>query len=235
MIDFDKVFNEVLQSERKVYPVENNQFFPSNLTFPCRRNIVYRYLYPEMPESDETMRVFKIGSLLNDEIQRIFGVENEEFKVVDVETQVRSFYMVDGDRIRIRGRADVLIEKDGVRYIVELKSMKPSYYFDWKIRKVIRNDPFHYLNEPKLEHLLQNQWYMHILGIERGYILYFEKVGLQCKVFPVSLADFNVEESIIPIAKFIYRCLRDGVIPKREPNHWNGLICDYCKFREICL
>ena len=72
------------------------------------------------------------------------------------------------------------------------------------------------------------------LRVKYGYVIYYEKVGLEDKIFKVDLEDYKLSESVVPVAKKIYRALRDEKVPPPERDHWNGLICNYCKFHELC-
>lgn len=235
-IDFKKVFDDYLLNERWIRKRKITEFYPSDLTFPCLRNIYFKYTHPNVSDSVDTMRVFKIGTLIHEFIQKVFKSETEAFTVIDIESPVRRFYTVDGDKIQLRGRADIILEVDGELSVVELKSMRPQYFINYKPRpKIMRDQPFKWLKEVKIEHKKQCQWYMKNLRIKHGYVIYYEKVGLLDKIFKVDLDDYKTSESVVPIAKKLYRALRDKKIPPPERKHWNGLICNYCKYNpEIC-
>jgi CRISPR/Cas system-associated exonuclease Cas4 (RecB family) len=226
-INFDKVIDDYLSSERKRKNRKRNikVFYPSELTFPCLRGQYLKYTQPEIPVSPKTQRIFKIGTIIHDFIQDSFKKANSEFSLLDLEASIQGAYSASGDLIRIRGRADAIIERNGEEYIVELKSVAPQPY---------RDDVFRFLNEPKESHLKQILWYMQSANIKKGVIIYIEKVGAETKTFTISLDDYSTQQSITETAKELYKHLKTGTIPPRETNHWNNKICNYCQYYEAC-
>lgn len=236
MINFDEVVDRFLLRKREDSRRERdiNVFFPSELTFPCLRAQYFKYVYPSTEYGADTLRIFEIGSMIHNFIQKIICAETEAFTVLDTEASIKRYYKVNGDTIQIRGRADALIQRGNQEAIIEIKSMKPQYFYDYKQRKTIRDDPFHFLTEPKPEHVQQIEWYMHNLHCTHGYILYVEKVAAEMKPFQVTLTNYKLKDGIVGTAKKLYTCLRDTNIPVKEPHHWGGRICDYCNYRKEC-
>lgn len=226
-INFDKVIDDYLSSERKRKNRKRDikVFYPSELTFPCLRGQYLKYTQPEIPVSPKTQRIFKIGTIIHDFIQDSFKKANSEFSLLDLEASIQGAYSASGDLIRIRGRADAIIERNGEEYIVELKSIAPQPY---------RDDVFRFLNEPKESHLKQILWYMQSANIKKGVIIYIEKVGAETKTFTISLDDYSTQQSITETAKELYKHLKTGTIPPRETNHWNNKICNYCQYYDAC-
>jgi CRISPR/Cas system-associated exonuclease Cas4 (RecB family) len=226
-INFDKVIDDYLSSERKQDRRKRkmNIFYPSELTFPCLRCQYLRYTTPEVPLSPRTQRIFKIGSIIHEFIQDTFKKLNSEFVLVSLETPIRSSYRVNGDLIWIFGRADAIIERDGKEYLVELKSITPPFNTD---------DVFRFLIEPRERHLKQLVWYMQSANIHQGFILYIEKVGATLKTFPITLDTYRSREDLVATAKKLYQHLKGGILPPREPHHWNDKICNYCEYTDVC-
>lgn len=227
LINFDKVIDDYLSSERKRTHRKRNIkiFYPSELTFPCLRGQYLKYTQPEIPVSAKTRRIFKIGTIIHDFVQNIFKKEKNEFTLLSLESSIKGTYRVSGDLIWIRGRVDAIIERDGEEYIIEIKSMAPQPYKD---------DVFRYLNEPKEGHLMQILWYMQSANIKNGFIIYVEKVGGETRTFPITLDDLSPQLNITERAKKLYRHLKTGTIPPQETHHWNYHICQYCQYAEAC-
>jgi CRISPR/Cas system-associated exonuclease Cas4 (RecB family) len=226
-INFDKVIDDYLSSERKRTRRKRkiSVFYPSELTFPCLRCQYLKYTTPEIPFSPQTQRIFKIGTIIHKFIQASFKKLNTEFTLVSLEPSIRSRYPVNGDLIWIRGRADAIIERDGKEYLVEMKSISPALNSD---------DAFRFLTEPKEQHLKQILWYMQTANIHQGFILYIEKIGATLKTFPIDLNRNALQDNLVETAKNLYRYLKQGIIPPREPYHWNNRICNYCQYADAC-
>ena len=233
-IDFKKVFDNYVLNDQWTRERKITEFYPSDLTFLCKRNIYYKYTHPEIKDIPDALRIFKIGTLIHEYIQKIFGEEREEFEVINIEAPVRRYYIVDGKRIQLRGRADVILMANDELFVVELKSMRPQYFYDYRKKSMVRDQPFRWMKGVKDDHKMQIQWYMKNLRINWGYVIYYEKVGLQEKIYEIDLDDYDPTNDVSSIAKVIYRALRDGKIPKPERKHWGGKICNYCKYHNVC-
>nr|BDD45667.1 hypothetical protein 15 [Desulfobacterales bacterium] len=135
------------------------------------------------------LRIFDNGHAVHTRLQGYLGQ-------VGLLTQAE--VPVKNTEYEILGHTDGIIEADGVRGILEIKS--------------INSMQFHGLHEPKLEHLIQSNIYMFCSNIPRACILYECKDNQALKEFYVQ-QDHQVLDPILTKIRHVQQCLRSG----REP------------------
>jgi CRISPR-associated protein Cas4 len=160
-------------------------------------------------ESLEKSGVFKIGELFHDFLTEALKM-NEDLKV-ETEKPVMLLIKYNDRWIRLSGRIDALVELNGEKFIVEIKS----------IGKIPR--------EPLDHHIMQVQPYMLALGAEKAVVVYLYKTDLTWTVFEVYYNP-DLLEKIIQRAVTLDKALFENKTPTAEPS-WE---CKYCEFRERC-
>lgn len=119
----------------------------------------------------------------------------------------------------IGGRADAIVRLNNELYLVDFKSIN-SAILDGLV-------------EPKEEHILQVQLYLHFFNIKKGVLLYEGKDSLEFKEF---LVEYNKElaQKILQDFQRLKVNTEKGIIPQRLSDYPKNWQCRYCQFREIC-
>lgn len=102
----------------------------------------------------------------------------------------------------IHGRLDCIITDRKQNYIVEIKSCS-----QWTFNK---------LTEPSKAHLLQIQFYMYYMNMQKGIILYECKDNQSIKTFYINLDKILVEKYIDELKKLKENII-NGIEPSDEP------------------
>lgn len=214
MIDLDAEFLEeaALLEEEDVHFRCRGIYYPSELVFPCPRNHVLRYLYPDKHFTDfETLRRFEQGRLLEGWfIDRLR--QSRRWRVLGTQETVGH---VGHGRVIFMGR------RDARAYNIALDQI-----FSIEVKKAGLNWNYY----PKDEHFSQANFYLKD-GF-RGLLVYVNPF-LEVRAFP---HDFDPELFDRLLFRG-YECdghLGRGTLPPKEPHHWNHQICLYCLYREEC-
>jgi len=157
----------------------------------------------------EKSGVFKIGELFHEFLTD--ALKSDGLLMVESEKPVILAVKYGGKWVRLSGRVDILLERDGVKAIVEVKSISK-------------------LPEKPLEHhVMQIQPYMLALNVEKAILVYLEKISLSWRIFEASF-DSSVFEKMVERAVMLDKALAEDRAPKSEPS-WE---CRYCEFKERC-
>lgn len=119
----------------------------------------------------------------------------------------------------IGGRADAIVRLNNELYLVDFKS----------INSMILGK----MEEPKEDHVLQVQLYLHFFNLKNGILLYEGKDNSAIKEFPVKYNKKMVQEVLNDFKRLKINVEKD-LIPQQLsdfPKNWQ---CQYCQFREIC-
>lgn len=213
---------EKKQANRKVR--EPNILYVTDITKPCMRNSYYSITL-DKPTKPETLRIFQIGTLLEDYYLTALQA-SENINVLG--TQIAARHR-DQDGFEIHGRCDAIAQHgDATLVIHEVKSAKSSSWRD----------------EAQPEHVDQLQFYLNILGIDTGLIDYVDKTIMLQGNDPRHPNEKNPPDRSFPITRDqeAYKTLLEkarklhAYLKKREPppptECWqcNG----YCDYAEEC-
>jgi CRISPR-associated exonuclease Cas4 len=157
----------------------------------------------------EKSGIFKIGELFHDFLTEALKM-SEDLKV-ETEKPIMLAIKYNDRWIRLSGRIDAVLDLNGEKFIVEVKS--------------IGRRP----NEPLDHHVMQIQPYMLALGTEKAVVVYLDKTDLTWCVFEVY---FNPDllEKMIERTITLDKALMENKAPTAEPS-WE---CKYCEFWERC-
>jgi len=208
------------EDTRRVRPP--NILYASGLTGPCLQK-TYLQLTHDRPHTIETLRIFNAGNILEDYWAGVLEA-HPDIDVIATQLRARHNLTVNDEEWSIHGRADILAHHHLENLVLhEVKTAKSS---TWR-------------REPSPDHVAQLQFYLNVLQIDLGQVDYLDKSAfLQGrtaidKSFPVkrSLTAFT---DFIDVATKIIRSLQDGIPPAANPDAWNGKICGYCDYRDLC-
>lgn len=237
--DFDIIYKDVLDRRQEVrkaqmedYQVPLNVIRPSSLGLCLRRQVFQDMGMGGDPDFDLS-KIFDYGHLLQDEfvdkiLEEYLGktVWGKNVSVIH-EYPIKSEFIVDGEKVVIKGFIDDLI--------VEHKNKNP--FIPIEVKTI--GQKFYKLKEPKAEHTIQVMEYLHDLKAPFGYVLYIHKGTLDSKTFKVDY-DKAAYKKIRARAIKLYKYKRDGIIPPaealiHEDDYWFKGVCDYCPYLAFCL
>jgi len=200
-----KIIENYLETSRNQNEVRAKKCFSvSSLHHPCLRYLYYSYFGIPQEFDPKTLRVFDNGHHVHERLQDYL-----EKAGVLVEREVS----VCDDEYQIYGRCDGIVQLNGKRGVIEIKSISSSGF----------NDEL-----PKPAHLNQLMMYVHLLGLNGGVILYENKNSQELKEFYFPL-DKGVVERILNKIQCVL-----GFISKKQLPPKTSFFCDTCGFLLRC-
>lgn len=211
------------QENRRLRPPET--LYVTDLTHPCRRQRYYN-ITETRPHNIQTLRIFEAGKLLE---KYWINILDKQKNIKVITTQIPAYHTitVEDTNWKLRGRADALIQHDKTHLVLhEVKTTKTTYY--------------HRLEDaPKLDHELQLQFYLNILCIDHGQIDYLDKQALLQGTTSIDLS-FPIQRNPATIKKILIEAqdiallLQNNILPEGNSEAWNGKICEYCNYNDLC-
>lgn len=187
-------------------------YYPSEVG-GCLRKQYYSYTVGEKP-SPEKLAVFATGRGVHASVAQ--ALRKSGIVTVDAEEYPISLRI--SDEVELSGRVDVLLlQMDGRKVVLEVKSTS-------RIPE-----------RPHDDHLLQLQTYLHAMGLERGFLLYWDKRTGALNVFS-SDRDEAYLRRLGERAIILHEHLKKGRPPLKEAflqgRYWE---CDLCDYRGTCM
>jgi len=202
---------------------DHSKFHPSAIGY-CSRKITYSMLgYEEEPVDTITQRIFENGHSMHARYEKWFedmGIQiapelvlSENSEDPEIARKARE--------LNIDGRTDSLIEVNGERYIVELKSAGQAMF------------EYHLNKGPKKHHLQQILMYMYLTGVKKGILLYENKNTQEIREFAIEY-DEEIVEDLIKKASVINSYVLEKKLPPKEgtASSWQ---CKYCNYFNLCM
>lgn len=218
---FAESFHAFLVAEREEKNVKHvrkiGNYYPSELTFPCLRSVQLKYLYPNIKPDFEKLKVFKIGSVIHELLEKAFAQEKKRFRLLESELSVKESFIINNHVFQICGRLDCLIRIAKQNYVVDFKTMR-SYAKNYI---------------PKPADIQQLTFYLHALKLENGFLVYVDKQDL---TFYVEKIKYNEElyQELVQKAFELHKALKIKVVLPKNSEAWNGKICSYCTHKSFC-
>lgn len=253
---------------------EKGVWHPSSLsTTECIRKLVFTWLKTPASNSDSlsanTRRIFDVGHHSGYQMQGYFwdmGVLEGKYHCVEckhtwwsisprecpkckkkMEIWYNLHYSevpVEDPEYNIKGHADGIINLDGRRVLLELKTIKNR---DGMTRPEAVT--FDELNSAKQEHVAQMNLYMHILSrygatishgvrahlgrIDTGFAVYNAKNNQKQKEYMVGLIPEFIAPQYLKIEQTEH-ALKEGYLPARISEERTSSHCKYCHFKDAC-
>lgn len=231
---FLKILEEALKkTERWVEPVPHFRASGLKQAFDCARATVFDRMGHRELFKPSTLRIFRMGNAVEGSVVQQF----QDAKVFWAE-QIPIWFRI--NRVCVKGTLDVIVEKDGVANLVEIKSMKDSVFE--RLPKAHDYTPAgdSTLRTQHLGYILQWNIYAAASGIHRGCLFIenkdtSEQVAFWLEFDPVLLNE--TVETLEKIADF-----RKGkrewtlpAIPEQRNPRGNDFACDWCAHRYLCV
>ena len=204
------------QHIKKIRP--RGTLYVTDLVKPCLLQAYYSITQPrEYPV--EKLRIFEAGNVLEDFWAQILS-DNLGVRVLG--TQVPAYYVTDD--LEIHGRVDVLAQHDNEAIVAhEVKSAKSA----------------HWMETPRDGHVEQLQFYLNVLDINQGQVDYLDKEAFVQGENPIDKS-FQITRNptifytLISRAGTLSLSLKNGVPPLGNREAWNGRVCEYCQYSDLC-
>lgn len=231
MINTQEILNNYIRRQNNERQKHEINSWQCSRLGSCLRGIYFERLgaKPDTEFDDRTLRVFAMGNMIEefyvDRLEEEYGLElplpEGEKPLLKVETQVR----VEDEGLGVSGYADLVIEKDGVKEVLEIKS-KNSRAFSYMVNK----------GEGAMrQHQYQIWTYLYLLGIERGKIIYLSKDDMRLVEFVVMRNDEQLKKEVFAELDLLNRAWKDknpALLPLPEKRSWQE---KYCRFHSHCL
>lgn len=214
MIDFNKLIERYLARVQR--PKEIGRYYPSEVG-SCIRKVWYSYKYPQELKP-ELLKVFELGNIMHDFVVEVLKSEKtKEVKLLKSEIP----FSIERKDFLISGRVDdlILVRKNNKKVLVEVKSSKDVS----KIRRAQSN------------HSIQLLFYMFVLRVFEGIILYIDKNNLQSKVFEVKYDERKAKE-ISKRFEILHKSLKENFLPIDEAKRIKDMnwMCRFCEYKVKC-
>lgn len=233
-LNFVQILDDYLLAQWEDRPHRVGLYYPSELPFPCLRNLYLHYVYP-VETKIEALRRYQLGIMWHEVLAKIFD-KSKHTVLLGTELSVRK----KRGRIRIHGSLDAKIMdiRTGKVFVVEIKSIRSFYYFNVKERRYLPKEL------PRPNHIPQLNFYLEKKKPNcDGCMLYVTKArSFERDPLRWSFMKFNPEiyDQTWDRARLLDSHLRKKKPPPREPHHWNRRICQYCAYgpfprNNLCL
>lgn len=203
------MINKQIELERQ--DKERAGYFYVTDAAACKRKVFYDFKkgIPKTDVDTSVLRKFVQGNSIHEKLVTIL----EKTGVVtakEIDIPVNDY--------KIHGRIDALLEINGEKIILEIKS--------------IANYGFISLKEPKREHVYQLQLYLFFFNIKKGFLLYESKDNQNLIQFEMKLNINTVKRALKSILK-IEEYIKNNEVPPRDflKNSWQ---CKSCPYRDHC-
>jgi CRISPR/Cas system-associated exonuclease Cas4 (RecB family) len=222
-MDFQKALDKIIEEffDREIEERKIGVYYPSDLSYPCLRRNYFEYKIPKKYEIAK-LKIFQSGDLVHAWFRDVLFknyVSSDILREFDFEGKL-SFSCAD---FEIRGRFDdfIILKWDGEPILIEVKTVRDLRFFK---------------SEMKKHHMMQLNFYMRVMGIEKGFLVYIDRATLQHKVFEHKL-DEKLFQEIVKRAEKLHKCLIENKLPPAEGKieKEKGWICSYCLWRLECL
>lgn len=201
--DFDKILVNYLNDKE---PREHEiGVYRASEVSKCNRALYYIYKSDPKNPGIKQMRVFEVGHVIHEFVENLLK-EHEWF--IACEEEISKEF----NDFTIMGHYDALIKEEGHLAVIDFKTTKniPTRLYD--------------------NHLKQVNTYLHLKGVEVGYVVYIEKNSFKTKTFPIYADKILFEETLLK-TKHLHKCLQEGKIPMMEKTP----LCNYCDFKKKCF
>jgi CRISPR/Cas system-associated exonuclease Cas4 (RecB family) len=215
MINFDEMIDNYLRKEQR--PKEIGKYYPSEVGL-CMRKTWYSYKYP-VSLKPEMIKIFEMGNMLHDFVVKVLASEKNTRNIMLISTEAP--FRKEIDDFIVSGRIDdiILIKANGKNVIVEVKS----------------TGNIDMIEEPVYYNKMQLQFYMYVLGIHNGILLYVDKRNLKSRVFTL---DYDEGEAMKIVNRFraLHKLLKYDAVPDPElrADQEKIWMCRNCDYRERC-
>jgi CRISPR-associated exonuclease Cas4 len=228
MIDilFTELIMKYLKSQKKDRTI--GIYYPSELPW-CLRRIYYDYTIGKDKDLESKL-VMVSGTLMHSFISDVLKFAKSEGIKAEVEVEYEYEIPIENKvagswkkpaggvfNIVISGRADNVI-------LLKTSNSEDTYIVEVKSKSKLPD-------KPRLEHIMQLNFYLHFNPGAKGYLLYITRDGFNMRAFEVN---YNEElfKKLVDRAIILHNHIISNTLPDAE--YWHGE-CLKCVYRNICF
>lgn len=222
--DIVSAVDAVMEKRIRVYPCHTNR--ASAIGDDCERRLVYeRVNWREKARHDVGLEyIFEVGRLLEKPVMDMMHAAG--FEII---RQQEPFEYKSNGEILLTGHIDgILVDRNGVEYVAEVKSMHPNIWDGVNSEEELNKKPWTRKYIPQL--------HVYMLGLEipRAVWILINKSSGRIKQVNTEL-DYSICEDVLSKCKRINGHVNGGTLPERlEPTPENADICEKCLFKALC-
>jgi len=204
-------------------------YYPSEMGF-CLRRTYFLYKKPK-PIPLKTLLLFESGRVVHEWLANLF------MKYDEIELGKIGDFFMEKIKIDVRSEGKLAFKVDEGVWLIgrfdDLLLVKLGDYQDLFLIEVKSVRDISMIREPKESHRMQINFYMKLLGIEEGYIMYVDRKTYEYKIFKVEFSK-ELWEKLIERVKKLHECLVNDELPEPEgrKTFW---MCKYCDYIDECL
>jgi len=195
-------------------------YYVSELSM-CLRKLYYFYKVGEKIDLS-TFLLMESGRVMHEWLAEVLKSVNEidvngtKYRI-EVSSEQKLSYQI--GNVLIEGRYDniITVKISDTKEEVMLIEVKTTADLD-KIK------------EPKPEHIMQLNFYIGLVGLKEGYLLYIDRKNYRYKIFKIKYKK-ELFDQLVKRAIALHYSLVNNILPDREV----GFRCKYCPFKNICL
>lgn len=225
MLGVQDLINKAIKDERKAK--EQRHWYISRLgACPTGQYLERSGKDPDQPFDDRTLRVFNVGNVFEGWIVRLL----ESQPTLSLETQVPV-----EDQVRdISGYADFVVTFNQTPIVYEIKTVHSGAFW-WMFKGGMKYGKSHEPTGPKRQHMIQLWWYLKLLNIPMGVLMYVSKDDLTIKECPVMLNDKELEQEALTTLSILNKAWADKEPPTFVPTEENEWWNKYCSYHKQCM
>jgi CRISPR/Cas system-associated exonuclease Cas4 (RecB family) len=216
----DRTLVDDNQVQKKAHERKVGQFFASEVG-KCVRKIYFDYMHPKDMDP-EVLRLLNVGEAVHELVAKLLVKSGKYDRVISE----RSLGLMDfASGVMVRGRLDnllVLKQKDTEENIlIEVKSIKDFYYLK---------------GGPNDEHVVQTQLYMHVLGLKKAILFYWNMTTRkEFKEFEITYDPELIRKEFGRLISLTETMKRNRIpIAEAKKNEGTKGKCRYCPYRQEC-
>jgi CRISPR-associated exonuclease Cas4 len=224
---FTELILKYLKSQKKDRII--GKYYPSELPW-CLRKIYYDYTIGKDKDLESKL-VMVSGTLMHSFISDVLKYAKSEG--INVQSEVEYEYEIPLEDVKvagslkkpaggvfsivISGRADNII-------LLKSSNSEDTYVVEVKSKSKLPD-------EPRVEHIMQLNFYLHFNPGAKGYLLYITRDGFNMRAFEVN---YNEElfKKLVDRAIILHNHIINNTLPDAE--YWHGE-CLKCPYRNICF
>ena len=189
----ERIYNHKLQDYLS-HKKEENVIYVTDLV-RCPLKIKFESQYKELALTDFFIPAGVMGDLVHTGLQQFL---KKEFNA-DVEVNGEKEVSIDGKTIKIKGRADAIIQKDGDKVVVEIKSARADKGL------------------PLEHHRIQLQIYLWMFEAKKGILVY---------ITPDRVTEYEIDEPLDDAV--VLKLVEETVKVSKSPRYfWECSYCQF--------
>jgi hypothetical protein len=212
-MDIQNLINTAIKEENDARPEKEQRHWYISRLGQCPTGQYLERLgrEPDAPFDDRTLRVFKCGTIFEDFVTKLVA------QTIDGESSTQ--FHVENQALDISGYVDLVLNySNGLTVPYEIKS-KHSKAFWYMLKE----------GRAQRHHEIQLWWYLKLMNLPLGMIVYVSKDDLAIKEYPVQLDDLELAEEAQSQLQALNEAWSTKQVPEPlpDPKDWRNKYCSW--------